>query len=297
VIFLDQLLETELDTVFQPKTLREAARLIRSYGSRCRIIAGGTDLMVDFKGRGLPCKYLVSMDRIQDKLLNSITLRGRRLTIGSVVTMRMIEKSPLILKKVPILAEMARSFGSFQIRNMATVGGNICRASPAADSAPPLLALDAKVHILTPKGRKTVPLNRFFRGPGNNVLKHGDLALAVTTVLPKKYGGSFVKHFPRSPHDIATVSVAAVIERDRPRESVKRALVALGAVGPTPMLAAEAGKFLEGRRWTDEVVEKAAELTTKASKPITDVRASREYRLRIVNLLARRALRAAWDRS
>ena len=253
--------------------------------------------MVDFKGKGLPCKYLVSMDRLQDKLPNSITLGGRRLTIGSLVTMRMIEKSPLILRKAPILAEMAHSFGSFQIRNMATVGGNLCRASPAADSAPPLLALDARVQILTRNGRKSVPLNRFFRGPGKNVLKHGDLALAVTMVLPKKYGGSFVKHFPRSPHDIATVSVAAVIERDRLRRSVKRALVALGAVGPTPMLAAEAGKFLEGRRWTDEVVERGAELTTTASKPITDVRASRDYRLRIVRLLASRALKAAWDMS
>lgn len=253
--------------------------------------------MVDFKGKGLPCKRLVSMDRVQDKLLRSITFRRQRLTIGSLVAIRAIEKSPLVHKKAGILAEMAKSFGSFQIRNMATIGGNICRSSPAADSAPPLLALDAKVHILSHRGRRVVPLSDFFRGPGRTVLKHGDLVLAVSAVLPKRYGGCFVKHFPRSPHDIATASVAVVIERNRQRESVKRARVALGAVGPTPMLAVEAGRFLEGRSWTDEVAEKAAELATEASRPITDVRASREYRLRMVKLLASRALRSAWERS
>jgi carbon-monoxide dehydrogenase medium subunit len=253
--------------------------------------------MVDFKGKGLPCKCLVSMDRIQDKLLNSITLSEQQLTIGSLVTLRMIEKSHSILKRAPILAEMARSFGSFQIRNMATVGGNICRASPAADSAPPLLALNAKVQILTREGRMVVSLRDFFRGPGHTILKHGDLVLAISALLPKKYGGSFVKHFPRSPHDIATVSVAAVIERDHERVSAKRAHVALGAVGPTPMLAIEAGEFLNGRLWNDRVIDKAAELTAKASRPITDVRASREYRLQMVKLLATKALKAAWERS
>lgn len=294
---LSQPLETELENVFQPKTLREAAKLLQSFGSKCRIIAGGTDIMVDFKAKGLPCKYLVSIDRIQDKLLTSITMRGRKLTIGSTVTLRMIEKSPLILRNAPIMAEMARSFGSFQIRNMATLGGNLCRASPAADSAPVLLALDAKAQILTRVGRRVVPLSRFFLGPSKTILKQGELLLALTADLPRKYGGSFAKYYPRSPHDIAIASVAAVVERDRLRTSISRANLALGAVAPTPMMATEAGKLLKGRRWTDDLVEQAAALAAEASKPITDVRASREYRLRIIKHLASVALRSAWERS
>jgi len=249
------------------------------------------------KSKGLSCDRLVSLDRVQDSILKSIRFEEGALAIGSAVTIRTIESSSIIMGRAPILADVARNFATFQIRNVATIGGNICRASPAADSAPALLALDAKANVKSVRGERTIPLRRFFLGPGRNALKPRELVVTITADLPRRYGGAFMKHTPRSPHDLATASVAAVVERDRSRSVVKRARIALGAVAPTPRLATKASKFLENRVWKDGVCIEASEMAVRESTPISDARASLEYRKRMTVRLARRVLELAWERS
>lgn len=253
--------------------------------------------MVDLKSKGLPCNRLISLDRVQDRILKSIIFKGRKLTIGSAVQIRTIESSPTILKRAPILAEVARTFATIQVRNVATVGGNLCRASPAADFAPALLALHAKVNVKSSQSERTIPMRYFFLGPGQNVLKPRELVVTITADLPRKHGGAFMKYTSRSPHDLASASAATVIERDRSGKNVQNATIALGAVAPTPIIAVKASKFLEGKTLDDDTGTKASELAVKESSPITDARASLEYRKKITALVVRRVLQAAWERS
>jgi carbon-monoxide dehydrogenase medium subunit len=286
-----------MSDVFQPTTLTETLTLLHKLGAKCKIIAGGTDLMVDLKSKGLPCNHLISLDHVKDRTLKSITLKGRKLTIGAAVQVRTIESSPIILRRAPILAEVARTFATIQIRNVATVAGNLCRASPAADFAPALLALHAEVNLKSSQSNRTVPLRYFFLGPGQNVLKPRELVASIVIDLPPKHGGAFMKYTPRSPHDLATVSAAAVIKRDRSRKRVQNATIALGAVAPTPIIAIKAGKFLEGKSINNDTCAEASKLAVKESNPITDARASLEYRRKMTTWVTRRVLERAWERS
>jgi carbon-monoxide dehydrogenase medium subunit len=294
---MSQLLESQMSEVFQPTTLTETLSLLHKFGSRCKIIAGGTDLMVDLKNKGLACNYLISLDRVTDRILKSITFKGRKLTIGAAVQVRTIESSPMILRKAPLLAEVARTFATTQIRNVATVGGNLCRASPAADFAPALLALNAEVNLKSSLGSRTVPLRYFFLGPGQNVLKRNELVASIAIDLPSRHGGAFMKYTPRSPHDLATVNAAAVIIRDRSRKRIQSATIALGAVAPTPIIAVKASKFLQGKNLNNDACAEASELAVKESRPITDARASSQYRKKMTLWVTRGALQTSWERS
>jgi carbon-monoxide dehydrogenase medium subunit len=286
-----------MSEVFRPTTLRETVNLLYKLGPQCKIIAGGTDIMVDLKSKGLPCTHLISLDRVQDRILKSITFKGRRLTIGSAVQIRAIESSSTIVKRAPILADVARTFATTQVRNVATVGGNLCRASPAADFGPALLALDAKVNVKSNQGERVIPMRHFFLGAGQSVLKPRELVVTITADLPRKHGGAFLKYTGRSPHDLAAASAAAVIERDRSRKNVQNAIIALGAVAPTPIIANKTSRMLEGKPLNDDICTKASESAVKESSPITDGRASLEYRRKMTALLVRRVLHAAWERS
>ena len=294
---MSQLLESQMSEALQPTTLTETLNLLHKFGSRCKIIAGGTDLMVDLKNKGLACNNLISLDRVKDRILKSITFKGRKLTIGAAVQVRTIERSPIILRKAPLLAEVARTFATIQIRNVATVGGNLCRTSPAADFAPALLALNAQANMKSSLSKRTVPLRYFFLGPGQNILKRGELVTSIAIDLPSKHGGAFLKYTPRSPHDLATVNAAAVITRDRSRTGVYRATIALGAVAPTPIIARKASKSLQGKEFSTDTCREASELAVKESSPITDARASLEYRKKITAWITRRVVESAWERS
>lgn len=253
--------------------------------------------MVDLKNKGLACNNLVSLDRVKDRILKSITLKGRKLTIGAAVQVRTIERSPIILRKAPLLAEVARTFATIQIRNVATVGGNLCRASPAADFAPALLVLNAEVNLKSSLTKRTVPLRYFFLGPGQNVLKRAELVTSIAINLPSKHGGAFMKYTPRSPHDLATVNAAAVITRDRFRKKVQDATIALGAIAPTPIIATKASRFIQGKSFSNHTCREASQLAVKESTPITDARASLEYRKKITAWITRMVIESAWERA
>jgi carbon-monoxide dehydrogenase medium subunit len=207
-----------------------------------------------------------------------------------------VAQSPIIRDHYAAIAEGAALVGSIQTMNMATVGGNLCNAAPSADIAPPLLAFDAEAVILGPSGRRSLPLEEFFFGPGKTALAPDELLAEVRVpVTPAGTGSAYARHTPRKQMDIAVVGVAAALTLSGDR--IERARVALGAVAPTPVRARQAEAVLEGQTLSDEVVARAADAATNECSPISDVRGSAEFRRHIVRVMTERMLQQATERA
>ena len=280
-----------IQAFYQPSSIREAVRLLRSGRGRGRVLAGGTDLAVQ-ADRSL--RFLVDITRLG---LDYIRQRGNAWAIGATTTMAALEYSPKIRGLADgILARAASSCGSMQIRNMATVGGNLASASPAADTPPPLLALDAVVVLAGPRGRRKMPLADFFASPGKTALNGTLLVEIVIPPLPRggRTGWSFQK-LGRIQTDIAVVNVAAGLRVD-PARRCTWARIALGAVAPTPMRARKAEALLIGHVLEPGLVEHVAEEVAQEVRPITDLRASAGYRREMSRVLVRRALEECAER-
>ncbi len=281
---------------YRPITVEEAVSVLAKYGEKARPIAGGTDLLVE-KPDDVEC--LVDISRLplnyikRDKLTFGVK-------IGSLTTFRRIEKSPLFNdakhKVFNILAEAARKIGYVTTRNMATVGGNICNAVPSADFPPVLIALDATVKIFGPNGDRIVPLEEFFLGVRKTVLNCDELLLEVQVPRPAPLsGGAFLK-LGRVHVDIALVNVAARVTLGSD-EDCKDARIVLGAVSPTPIRTKKAEKLLKGERMKDALIEKVAQTASIEANPISDIRASSNYRREMCKILVKRALIRAYDRA
>jgi carbon-monoxide dehydrogenase medium subunit len=216
------------------------------------------------------------------------------LRFGATVTARRLEVAPLIRQKYAGLWAAVRELGSIQIRNRATVVGNICRASPSADTPPPMMADEARTQIFGPSGAREVALEDFFTGPGQTILAPDEVVTGITIPTPRPHTGkAYLKHGRRAAMELATVGVAARLTRDG--DVPRQVRLVLGAVAPTPIRAREAEAVLDGQRWSARLVEEAAETARLAARPIGDVRASREYRSQMVAVLTRRALLQAWE--
>ena len=253
-------------------------------------LAGGTNVLVALKEGHLRVETLLSLRRVPE--LQSIVHEGG-LRIGAGVTMAQIAADERIKNEYSALATAASLLGSVQTRNMATLGGNLCNASPSADSAAPLLVLDAEAVIAGPQGERQLPLTAFFVGRGRTALAEGELLCEI--VLPAAFprcGSAYVRHIPRAAMDISVVGVAAALSLDA-NGLVRRARLALGAVAPTPVRVPEAEARIEGRRPDEETLAGAAEIARAAADPLSDVRASAEFRYHLVNVLSKRALQAA----
>jgi carbon-monoxide dehydrogenase medium subunit len=275
--------------MYQPMSLREASRLLKDKGAGGRFLAGGTDLVIAIKEKGLIPKYVVDLKKIPD-------LAGIRedpdgsITIGALTTMRDIEIDPLLNKKYPFLCQSAAEVGSIQIRNRATVGGNMANATPSADVAPSLIALNATAKIVGDGGERMVALEEFFRGPGQTIMSPDEILTEI--LIPKtspQLVGEYIKFSPRDMMDLAYVGVAVayVIAADKRCSGVR---IVLGAVAPTPIRARNAEALLEGQPLTEELAAKVATVAAQESKPISDVRSSAEYRRAMVEAMTKRAL-------
>jgi len=213
-----------------------------------------------------------------------------------LVTARALECDAGVRAGYPALAESAALVGSVQVRNLATVGGNLCNAAPSADMAPPLLALDAEAVIAGRRGRRAVPLAEFFLGVRRTVLAPDELLVDIRVPRPgPRSGGSYLRHTPRRELDIAVVGVASQLTLADGR--CAKARIALAAVAPTPLRAREAEQALEGRPISPEALAGAATLATEAVRPISDQRGSAEFRRHLVRVLTRRTLEIAWRRA
>ncbi|MHC5037953.1 MAG: FAD binding domain-containing protein [Planctomycetota bacterium] len=269
------------------ETVKEALALLRKGRGKFRPLAGGTDLMVQWKSGKHDVTGVVDIKGVEG--FTGVQQGRGGILIGPCTTLAQIAASALLKRRLPLLPAVALQMGSPQVRNRGTIGGNLANAAPSADMAPPLIALDAKVQILGPKGRKTVPLAGFFKGPGETLLGKNTLLGKIVIPIPKR--GTKVAYVPltlREAMDISIVSAAAAVRRER--KKVVHARIVLGAVAPIPLRARKAEAALRGTDGGPEAIARAAEAAAKEAKPITDQRGSRAYRRDMVVTTVERAL-------
>lgn len=272
----------------EPATIEEAVSLLGKYDGKAKVVAGGTDLVVQIREKLIAPEYVVDIGYISglDRIDYDET---QGLRIGALATIRAIEKSSKICQVYPAIAQSAGLLGSVAIRNVATIGGNLCNAAPSADTAPALIGLSAKGKIIGPDGEKIVSLEEFFTGPGCIVCEPGELLVEIQVPVPSPgTRGVYLKH-GRSAIDLATVGVAVIMTME-PGAVCRDVKIVLGAVAPTPMRARKAEEVLRGKKVDPALIEKSAQAAADEARPITDVRASAEYRKEMVKVYTRRAI-------
>ena len=280
---------TEPLDFYQPATLAEASRLLKENGPGGRFLAGGTDLVIAMKEKGLLPKYIVDLKRVPG--LSGIRENSDgSIAIGALTTMYAIETSPVITKKYPFLAQSAAEVGSIQIRNRATVGGNMANATPSADVAPSLIALNATAKIAGTAGERTMSMEEFFRGPGQNAMSADEILTEIT--IPKtgaQLVGEYIKFSPRDMMDLAYIGVAVAYNLGSDKKCTGVRIV-LGAVAPTPIRAKNSEALLEGKTLTEGLATQVGDEAARESKPISDVRSSADYRRAMVGVMTKRAV-------
>ena len=280
---------------FAPRSLEEACALLARYGEEAKVLAGGTDLLVQMKQGLLEPKYMINIKAIPG--LNRIQYSQKEgLRLGSLVIHHELMSNPIIQEKFSILAQAASQIGGVQTRNLGTIGGNIAHGAPSADTAPPLLLLGAKVKIVGHKKSRTIPIEDFFLGPGQTALQRDEvlMEIRVPTLAPGTTA-VYLKLGQRRALDIAIVGVAALITlagRDSLCQDIK---LALGAVAPTPIRAKRAEEMLRGKLITETLLEQASQVAAEEAQPISDLRSSAEYRLEMVKVLVKRAIEQALE--
>jgi carbon-monoxide dehydrogenase medium subunit len=277
-----------------PETVDECLRVLGERGGEAKLVAGGTDLLPQLKNGLIKPGCVVDLSAVAP--LKSLQADKSGLRVGAAVSARTLELDKRVRGGYAALAESGALIGSVQVRNLATVGGNLCNAAPSADMAPPLLALEAEAVIAGPKGRRRVPLADFFKGVRSTVLGQDELLLELAVPAPgPRSGGQYLRHTPRRELDIAVVGVASQLTLS---DGVcKKARIALAAVAPVPLRATEAERALEGQAVTPEKIAQAAELAVQAARPISDQRGSADFRRHLVRTLTRRTLTTALERA
>jgi carbon-monoxide dehydrogenase medium subunit len=278
-----------------PRSIDDCLKILSERGGDAKLVAGGTDLLPQLKNGLLKPPCVVDLSGVAAlRALHSGN--GHGLRIGAAVTARALELDPDVRYHYPALAESGALVGSVQIRNLATVGGNLCNAAPSADMAPPLLALEAEAIVVGPRGQRRVPLASFFVGVRKTVLAADELLLEITVPSPgPRSGGHYLRHTPRRELDIAVVGVASQITL---ADGVcAKARIALAAVAPTPVRAHAAEHALIGQPVTPAAIERASELAIEAARPISDQRGSADFRRHLVRVLTRRTLTTALARA
>jgi CO/xanthine dehydrogenase FAD-binding subunit len=279
-----------------PTSVAEALDQLSLHGENARVFAGGTDLFVSMKKREVVPDHLINLKEI-DELKNTHYHDAEGLRIGALVTMGELERSKIVKEKLPILWDAVNVMATPQIRNLATIGGNLCSAIPSADTAPPLLALSAMVTIVGSAGERTMLVEEFFRGPGESVLAPDEILQEILIPAPPvNSGGAYFKLMRRHAQDLALVGVAASLRLDEDGQLCQEARIALGAVAPTPVRALKAEAVLQGRNINDDLATEAGRVASEEARPITDIRASAEYRREMVGVLTKRAIMTALKR-
>ena len=278
---------------FEPRNLGEAVAILGQYRDSANVLAGGTDLLVEIKEQLRRPDHIVNIKKIPglDRLRFDA---AAGLSCGSLVTAREVETSADVARQYRGLRQAVAELGSIQVRNRATVAGNICRASPSADTLPPLIAHAARVTAFGPNGERTFPLEEFFLGPGKTRLEANEILtrIDVPAVLPHS-GSVYIKHGRRKAMELATVGVACVLTRDG--AICRNIRIVLGAVAPTTIRARRAEAMLQGASLSESLIEQAAAAAMEEARPISNVRGSAAYRREMVQVLTARAVEQAWE--
>jgi carbon-monoxide dehydrogenase medium subunit len=279
----------------EPDDIEEACALLAEAGGSAAVIAGGTDLLVKMKRGMVSPELVVSISRLRED-----TVRGGNgtLIIDSQATMTELGDHRELRGTFRSIAEGALAIGSPQIRNRATVGGNLVSARPCADTAPPLLCWGARINLRSAGGGRTLELNDFFQGPGKTSIRPGEILTSIELDRPEEpSGGAFLKLIRRATLEITIVSAAATIVLEGPGGVVRDAGIVLGSVAPVPLRARTAEDRLRGEKMNDRSIARAAAEAAKEARPIDDHRGGASYRRAMVEVLVRRALEMAHARA
>ena len=272
----------------RPKSINEAISLLESHGEKGRYIAGGTDVIVKIKERKIAPDYLISLRHIPDLAYIHRDPEGI-LRLGALTTHRMLEKSSLIRRHYPCIIDAAEHIGSVQIRNVATIGGNICNAVPSADGVIPLLILGAQVTLVGPKGKRSLPLKSFFLGPGLTLMEPGEIVTEFfIPPLPANSSGGYVKHTRREAMELPIVGVGCFLALSPDLKTCTKARIGLGVAAPTPIRAYLAEEFLQGQAISEATLNEAGRIAAKETKVRDSIRGKAWYRREMVETLVRR---------
>jgi len=277
-----------------PSTIREAAALLEDEAGAAFVLAGGTDLMVRMKLGHIEPALMVDIKRIPG--MNSITHSASGTRIGAAVSGAELGEHKALAKAWPGVVEATKLIGSDQVQNRCTMVGNLCNASPAADSVPAMIAAGAKAVVVSRTGRRTVPVEKVVTGPGQTSLARGEVIEAIVLpARPARSGDAYLRFIPRTEMDIAVVSAGVNLTLERGR--IKSARVVLGAVAPTAVLVPAAARAIVGSKLDEDALNKLAAACSAACNPIDDKRGTIEYRTKVAGVLGKRAAKIAFERA
>ena len=278
-------------------SIDEAVGLLAARGDKAKILAGGTDILVQLREGLRDADLIVDIKKIPELMDLTYDSAGG-LRLGASVPCYRIYRDARIASAYPALADAARIIGGWQIQSRGSIGGNLCNSSPAADSIPALFAHHARCVIAGPDGRRTVPVAGFCTAPGKNVLKRGELLVALELPPPEQHEGSrYLRFIPRNEMDIAVVGAGAWVRLNATGDTIVAARLGLAAVAPTPLAAGEVADWLSGKPATPATFAEAGDRARRLAKPISDMRSPAEYRLHVVGVITARALAGATDRA
>ena len=275
------------------QTLSEAVALLDENGEKARILAGGTDLIVNVREGRRDVDVVVDVKSVPEvNVLDYDESAG--LTLGAAVECYKVYAVDAICNAYPGLVDATKIIGGTAIQGRASIGGNLCNASPAADCIPPLIVLGATCVITGPNGERELPVEQFCTGPGQTALENGEMLVSLKIPAPASNSNSFYLRFiPRNEMDIAVVGAGASVTLDDAKRTIVSARISLAAVAPTPLFAEEASALLAGREVSDAAIDEAAQAAQAIARPISDMRGTAEQRTHLVGVLTRRALNGA----
>jgi len=277
---------------YQPKSLREAYGLMEKQKGEARYIAGGTDIIWRVKQGLIQADALISLRGIEG--LDGIRLNGH-LTLGSMVLFRTVERSADLARACPSLAQAVSVLANPQVRNIATIGGNLCNGAPSADCAPPLMALEAVLTLEGPGGKREVPIGAFFKGPGETCMDKTEVLTQITIPEMAADSGAVFLKKGRVSQDISIVNAAALLVMEG--KVCRKCRLVVGAVAPVPLRLTDVEKMVEGQEVGPELLDRVGNRVEQAVSPITDVRSTEEYRRALSAALVKRAIQQAHRRA
>lgn len=271
----------------RPNSLNELFDALSQYGPKAKLLAGGTDLTIALKERMISPEVIIDLNHVRRELTGIETSKNS-VKIGAMTTYTEIETNPTIMRHARALSEAASQVGTYQIRNLGTIGANLANGSPAADTAPPLIVLRAKIHLRNKQGKREMPVEDFMTGVKKTAIRPDEIITSIEIPISDRVSSFWMRSAKRNENVISVVSVAVASEILSDRFGASR--IALGAVAPTPILAKESSSQLTGSQIGPETIEKVSKFAAKESKPISDVRASADYRRHLVYVLTKRTI-------
>jgi xanthine dehydrogenase FAD-binding subunit len=279
------------------KSVDEVVALLAEKGDSARVMCGGTDLLVALREGRRKADLVIDVKRLPETSELSYDPQ-KGLTLGAAVPCYRMYDDKAVAAAYPGLIDSASLIGGVQIQGRASIGGNLCNASPAADSIPTLIAYGAICNIAGPNGRRSMAVENFCISPGRNALQKGEFLVSLHIPAPKAgSGAAYLRFIPRNEMDIAVVGVGATVQLDKSGKKFEAARISLGAVAPTPLFVQAAGDALVGQAVNEASIAKAAQIAQDAAKPISDMRGTAEYRKHLAGVITRRTLEKAIERA